>query len=352
MRILIVVIIFISLLSCSLNSKKNNAQTYSTPDGEFIIGIDTLNINLKSYVSPTFDKYYSLTHAIKNKNKYYCLFKANKESYKKFLFKISETGIVEKEIKLPRDLTNCFYSDLFVFHDTIYSKPYMNDKSYYLDSEKDIWIETAEPDDVIYEDERYYVTYLDFGEWGSTTWFKDKLSGKEYELASSAKIINKIDKNYYISGGVRVIKVNNPLEMKQCDKEYYYQIIKKKEFSEGTNSLVGAEIIYKDTTYSQWDFEEPKQHFITSFKVDNKLFHLCNDSIKTYVAKLQDNKIIPILDFEKKYSVFNWYFSYRCKIQENTFQLLKFRNEDENTFGFIEINGNKINIRYLSLKNN
>ena len=349
MRISILFIIIALLFSCGVNSNENQKRVYSTQDGEFILSFDTLNINLKPYVSP--DIKVSLTHGIKYGEKYYCYFTDKNDSYNKYFFVISNKGLIEKEIKLPKDLTDCYYLDLFVLNDTIFSKPYMNDKNYYLDLHTLTWVETTEPDDIIYEDERFYVTYIDFGEWGSTTWFKDKSSGKEYELASSGKIINRIDSSYYISAGTRVLKIDNPLKMKECDKEYYYQIVKKKEFNQGTNSLLGTEAIYNDTTYSQWTLKEPKLRIATSFKVSNKLFYLCTDSAKTFIAKIENAKMIPIQNIGNKYSTFDWYYSYRCKIQKDNLQLLKFETKTTNTFGFIEIYRNEINIRYLKLKN-
>lgn len=346
MRISIILVFVVSLFSCVEKSNKNQTQVYSTKYGEFIICIDTLYINFKPYMSP--DKV-SLTHAVKFGEEYYCCFTDKNDSYNKYFFVITNKGTIDKTIKLPSDLTDCFYMDLFILHDTIFSKPYMNKKYYFLDLKKLKWLETSEPDDVIYEDSRFYVTYIDFGEWGSTTWFKDKLSQKEYVLASSAKIINKIDSIYYLSGGTKVFKIDNPLKLKKCDKEYYYQIIKKKEFSEGVNSLLGSETIYDDTIYSQWNFKKPKLRITTSFTVANKSFYLCTDSSKTFIAKLINKEMIPILSFGKKYYTFDWAHSYRCKIQKNNFQLLKFDTKTDNTYGFIEIKENEINIRYLKL---
>ena len=337
------------LFSCGVNSTDNYTRVYSTQDGEFFISIDTLNINLKPFVPSNIKV--NMTHAIKYGEKYYCYFTDEKDSYNKYFFAFSNNGIINNEIKLPRALTNCFYLDLFVLHDTIFSKPYMKDKCFYLDLQRLTWIETSEPDDVIYEDTRFYITHLDFGEWGSTTWFKDQLSGKEYELASSGSIINRIDESYYICEGVTVLKIENPLKLKPCEKDNYYQIIKKKEFPIGTNSLHESVAIYHDTSYSQRDFQEPKLRINTSFKVDNKLFYLCSDSTNTFIAKLENKKMISILSFEKKYSKFEWYYSYRCKMRNNGFQLLKFDTKTNNTYGFIEIEENKINIRYLKLKN-
>ena len=331
-RLSIFLLIPALLFSCIANSnEKGNRQTqiYSTKDGDFIVSIDTLKINLKPYLSH--DVKVGLTHAVKYGEKYYCYFTDINDSYKKYFFIISNNGLIEKEIRLPKNLSECYYLDLFVLNDTIFSKPYMNDKSYFLDLYTSTWIETSEPDDVIYADERFYVTYIDFGEWGSTTWFKDKISGKEYELASSGNIINRIDSSYYISEGISALKILNPLKMKQCDKKDYYQEYKKKKFGEGTNSLLGVESIFIDTTHSEWDCKEPNRYIATSFKVDNKLFYLCNDSGKTFIAKNENMKMIPIQYIGNKYSTFDWSYSYRCKIQKDNFQLLKFDTKVNNS---------------------
>jgi hypothetical protein len=228
----------------------------------------------------------------------------------------------------------------------------MNDKSFYLDTPRLTWKETTEPDDIIYEDDQYYVTYLNFGEWGSTTWFKNKFSGKEYELASSGDIVFKVDSSYYITGGIKVLRIDNPLKMKACDSNYYYERVKNGKYHYGTNSLVGAVAIYQDTTYSYWESKDPKLYINTSFKIDNRLFYLCSDSALTYIAKLENSKMIPIQNLGNRYSIFDWHYSYRCKIQKDNFQLLKFNTKLKNTYGFIEIDKNKINIRYLKFKIN
>lgn len=349
MRLSLLLVFIAYLFSCSVCSNEHQTRVYSTHDGKFIISKSTLDINLKPYVSQNKVK---LTHAIKYRDVYYCLFTDKKESYSKYFFEISTNGTIKNEVKLPIDINNCYYLDLFVLHDTIFCKPYMNHKSYYLNLQLLKWVEVPKPDDVIYEDDRYYVTYMDFGEWGSSTWFKDKLSGKEYELSSSASIINRIDNSYYVSGGSKVLKIDNPLNLKQCNKEYYYQVVKSKKYSNGTNSQLGAEIIYEDTTYSQWRFKEPNIYIATSFKVNNKLFYFCTDSTKSYIAKLENKKMMPILCFDERYSTFDWYYSYRCKIQNYDFQLLKFSNDTNDKIGFVEINENKIKITHLNFESN
>jgi hypothetical protein len=103
MRLAPLLMMFAFLFSCGVNSNENgNSQTrtYSTKDGDFIVSIDTLNVNLKPYVS--LDIKVSLTHAIKYGERYYCYFTDKNDSYNKYFFVISNNGLIEKEIQLNR----------------------------------------------------------------------------------------------------------------------------------------------------------------------------------------------------------------------------------------------------------
>jgi len=331
--------------------KTNKKESITGQGEEFTIYTKSIRINLKPYVSS--GTKISLTHAIKYEAKYYCYFneewKAFAHSDVKHFFILSKDGKIEKSIELPDPLQNCSYFDLFILHDTIYTKPYMREKSYYLDLKTSHWIETKAVDDVIYEDKRFYVTYLDFGEWGSTTWFTDKLSGKEYELKSSGTIINRVESGYYITSNTKVLQIADPLKMKECPIDYYYETIKNKDFSYGSSSILGTKSIYNESTHSHSNFKEPKIHIVTSFKANSQLYYLCVDNVKTYIAKLVNKKLFPIQNISGKYSTFDWNYSYRCKIQNDGFQLLKFSSDKKNEYGFIELNGLKINIQYLKL---
>ena len=340
---LIAILIVFFFTSCKSQTKDANKK--------FEVSIDTINIHIKD--KDNLDIKANLTHAIKFKNKYYCYFEEKrKDNYSretKLFFIISEDGTIEHTINVPEEINNSVYFDLFLRNDSVFTKAYMDKGTFFLDLNKLQWKKIKEVDDMIYEDDKFYITYLDFGEWGNTTWFKEKKTSKEYELASAGTIINKIDNNYFITSGVEILMIEDPLKMKPCDPEYYYNIVvKDKNYHyEGSNSLLGTKILYFDSTYSRWDFKEPKNYIATSFVYNNQLFHLCIDSNSTYIAKLNNGKLIPIQTIGKSYSIFNWHYSYRCKIQKDNSQLLKFESANKNEFGFIEINGNKINIRYL-----
>lgn len=65
MRILILLFVFVFvpiLISCG-NLNNNQTKVYETMDGEFIVSIETLNIDLKPYVNP---EKVSLTHTVKH----------------------------------------------------------------------------------------------------------------------------------------------------------------------------------------------------------------------------------------------------------------------------------------------
>jgi len=313
-----------------------------------------MNVNVKEYIKPA--QRVDLTHAVKLNDNYYCFFlERKKDNYRpdlRFFFIISEEGKIEHNIEVPKAIQNTVYFDLFLRNDSVFAKMYMNDDTYYLDTISFEWRKIKAVDDMLYEDVHFYITYLDFGEWGATTWFRDKLSGKEYEIASSGSIINRVDSMYYITTGLSVIKIEDPLKMKQSDYNEYYEVIRKEEFYEGTNYFLGAEFVYRDTTYS-YSFLEgntPKLSIITSFVADNKLYHLCKDSVKTFIAVLDDGIMTPVQTIGEKYSTFNWFYSDRCRVQKDNSQLIKFRTKNRNTFGFIEVNGYEIIISYLNLK--
>ena len=295
-----------------------------------------------------------LTHTVKYKDTFYCFFnevkKDNSRRDIKFFFTFSEQGDNLRKIEVPKEIQNTVYFDLFFRNDTIFAKTYMDSKNFYFDRDRQKWEKTSEVDDMLYEDDKFYFTYLDFGEWGSTSWVKDKQTEKEYELASSGEIVNRIDSTYYITSGLRILKIDNPTKMKVSNSDYFYEIIKNKDYAEGANSLQGAEIIFKDTTFSEWDWinKEPKLRIVTSFVRKNKLYHLCVDSTKTFIAELENGQLKPIQQIDIKLSFFDWYYSYRSKIQKDGSQLLKFKKNSK--FGIMEINQQTLNIYCLTLK--
>jgi len=317
----------------------------------FNVATKNIELEIKELIKPAIKV--ELTHAVKHKDIFYCFFnevkKDNSRQDIKFFFIFMEKGDNLRKIEVPNEIQNTVYFDLFLRNDTIFTKTYMNSKTFYFDRNKQKWRKTSEVDDMTYEDERFYFTYLDFGEWGYTTWVKDKQTGKQYELESSGEIINRVDSIYYITTNKQILKIDNPTKLKISNDDYLYEDIRKKALAKGTNSFQGAEIIYKDTTYSEWDWfdNKPNLRILTSFVRENKIYHICVDSTKTFVAELDNGEMKPFQKIENKLSFFDWQFSYRSKIQKDGSQLLKFKSN--NNFGIMELNGMDIHIYQITL---
>jgi len=319
-----------------------NAQTFK-------VTVDTIFLNIKDIARPA--TRVDLTHAVKYKDKYYCFFKENGlysfEIETRYFLIISNKGTILNNIEVPEEIKNTVYFDFFIRNDSILAKTYMDHESFYFDLNKLGWTKIKEIDDRVYEDQNFTITFLDFGEWGQSTWFIDKQTQREYVLGTCGTTVNLLDSKYYLTNGAEIIEIENPLSLKLCDNEYYYQTVEKKtKFHEGSNSFIGSKVIYKDTTFSPWSFKEPKQVIITSFVTNNQLFQLYSDSISTFIGKIENEKLITLQNLGKKYSTFDRYYSYRGNNLDNDSRFLKFR-ENNNTFGFIEIQNNNIAIHYL-----
>ncbi len=319
-----------------------NAQTFN-------VSIDTLHVNLKEIFRPA--SKVNLTHAVKYKNKYYCFFEERglysfKEEEKYFLI-LERDGTIFRNVKVPKDINNSVYYDFFIRNDSLLSKTYMDHFSFYFDLQNLEWLPINEVDDQVFEDENFKIKYLDFGEWGQTTWFIDKKNSKEYLLDYFGTIINKINSEYYLTTNSEVIMINDPSNLKVSNKNYYYEIVEKeRKFHEGTNSIKGSKAIYRDSTIQPFSFEIPMQSIETSFVYKNQLFQLVTDSSKTYIARIENDSLISIQDIGPKFSTYNWYYSYRGNNLSNNGRFLKFK-EGINTYGFVEIDNNKIDIHYL-----
>lgn len=333
--------LFVFLFSFAIHSTLN-AQIFK-------IKTDTLFLNIKDIARPATRLY--LTHAVKDNDKYYCffyevgLYSFNVES--RYFLIISNNGTILNNIVVPEEIKNTDYFDFFMRRDSLFAKTYMDHESFLFDKNKLEWTKIYEVDDQVYEDSNYKVTYLDFGEWGQSTWFINKQTKKEYVLGASGTTVNILDGRYYLTNGSEIVEIEDPLNLKQCDKDNYYHFVEEEtKLQQGSNSIKGSKAIYKDTTFSPRSFKEPKQTISTSFVTNNQLYQLYSDSSSTFIGKIENEKLIPVQNIGEKYATFDWHYSYRGNNRYNDSRFLKFR-EDNNTFGFIEIENSNIAIHYL-----
>ena len=335
-KILLPVIYFLSIASSVISQG-------------IIINSDTISISIKDKTQPIINV--RMNTSALYKGKYYCVFNEDCvypriSDARKHLFFFT-IGEKMGEICLPKELLSSYYFDLFVQDNMLLLKDYYTHNTYFLDTNKQVFKKQKEVDDVIYEDSLFYVTYLDYGEWGCTTWFHEKKTGNEYELAYGGYIINKLNDAYYLITSSSVIKIDDPHKLVKVRQNRKYKKAKKGKlkFYEGSKYFEGAEMIFEDTTYYPFLFNSGVITINTSFVQNNRIYFICTDSSTTFIAVLKDKKFVPIKFFDKKMLIVNNYYSYRNKINENR-QLLNFVCEDD-SYGLIDINPPEINIHYL-----
>jgi hypothetical protein len=312
----------------------------------------TVNIELaiKKLIKP--ESKVSLTHAVKYKNEFYCFFeevKYDNSAELKFCFVFSITGKNIRKIEVPDDVQNNVYYDLFVRNNKVYIKTYIDSETFYFNDKNSKWVKTKNTQDLIFEDEKFYVYSLDFGEWGGKTWFKDKKTGIEYAIEATTPLVNKINSNYYLTNSSYVLKIKNPLKLNKCSNDVTYENIEKNaKYTSWYGKPIGVEIVYKDTTTRDYFDVSYSPYIVSSFVYHNELLHIYETETGTYIVKAEKNSIKTIQKIGDKLRFYNWYNSYRSKIQKNKQQLLKFKKD--NKFGLLEINGQDINIYNLKLK--
>jgi hypothetical protein len=336
MRSLIIPILF--LLSCTSSTKSTIIKT-NIGDGFYVIQ-DTITCDIKG----------KMTHALKFHDKYYVLFEeitnSNHGGYEKRWLYIFSQGEIEKKVDFPNKL-NVTYLDFFVHNDSIILKPYMDERIYTFDTLDYSWKEIKKADDLIFEDENYYVYSLDFGEWGGKTWFKDKHTGIEYELEATTPLVNKIDTTYYLTNAFKTLKIKSPLLLNKCQSEVTYENIEKNDtYTYWYGKPIGYQEIYIDTTFSYFD-SSYKPSIVTSFVSQNKLLHLYETDSTTYIVEIENNSIKPIYKIAENLRFFNWSHSYRCRNQNGNNELLKFETKNKELTGLVDIVDTNVYIHYF-----
>lgn len=331
-------IIPILFLACTNTTNKKNISVVHFDSG-FTLYQDTIFVDING----------EMTHALKHRDKIYLLFEQQVLNYggygKRWLY-IFSNGQLEKIIDCPKRMETV-YLDFYVKNDSLILKPYMDKQSYYLDLKNYQWNEIEKTDDLIFEDEKFQVFSLNFGEWGGKTWFKDKKTGQEYVLEVTTPLVNKIDSVYYLTNSYQVLKIKNPQLLNKCNDDITYNNIKStgKCYS-WYGKPIGFVYVYKDTTFNYFDFKF-RPHIVSSFVLNNELLHIYETDTAAYIARHKGYSIKPIQKIVDNISFYNWYYSYRCSNLYGKNELLKFRTKNGQAFGLLEMIDNEIHVTYF-----
>lgn len=218
----------------------------------------------------------------------------------------------------------------------------------YFDLKTNKFIETTRGQDLVYEDETYKVMYKSFGEWGQATWFINQDDKSEFFTSLDGQNINFLNGKFYITNISSIWEIENPKFLNTCKPTQYYDVINKKEFGmfESYDYKKGVINIFKDSIeYNPYDYSRSIDNlnfvFLTSFVTNNKLFQITQLKDKTAITSIENNILNIIYQFNEKYDIFSWYNQFRNT--KNSQKFLKFNN-GYNSFGFIEVENQKIDI--------
>lgn len=326
------------LFACTNAENKENPSVINFDSG-YSLHVDTIYVDIKG----------EMTHALRYGDKLYVLFEQKVLKYggygKRWLY-IFANGQLERFLDCPQEM-EAVYLDFYEKNDSLILKPYMDKQSYYLDLKNYQWTKIEKTDDLIFEDEKFQVYSLNFGEWGGKTWFKEKKTGQEYVLEATTPLVNRIDSTYYLTSSFRVLKIENPRLLNKCSEDITYENIESTgKFYSWYGEPIGFDIVYKDTTFDYFDFSY-KPKIVSSFVLNNELLHVYETDTATYIARVENNSIKSIQKIIENIRFYNWYYSYRCKNLKGNNELLKFRTKDEQLFGLLEIIGNEIHVNYI-----
>lgn len=309
---------------------------------DFVIIKDTIHIDIGEG---------KLCQSLIVDGKYYCFFDRELPAFtEKKMYIISSDGKIEHCIDdLPNEVKS-YYFDLHLRGDDIVIKTYYDKSSYIFNRETLKWEQINILDDCIYEDDKYYVTSLDFGEWGGATWFKDKTTGEEYRLGVVTPVVNKLNDKYYLTLPERVLEVSSPHDMHKCIPEERYQYtIDNKKYHDELYYSQGAKIIYRDPKYSYFEYLEKKcpTYIKTSFIQNNKLYHLLVKDCNAYLAEVNNGDLAELKLIGKNITIYNVHNTYRYPIHKDGSQIFLINDKINKHRGLLHIKGDTIALHYI-----
>lgn len=320
----------LSLVSC-----QSHVAYQQEPEG-LNVTHDTITVNLPGRLGPI----------IKHGRKYYCFVESSNpystQSFKDFYI-LSSSGEVEQKIEVPEEM-NTFYYDLHVRNDSVVTKVYMNRGTFYFDPYELHWIRIKDVDDVVFENEKFYANYLDFGEWGATLWFKDKRTGLEYDLASSTPTVNIINDTFYVSTHAAVRRIADPTKLRHCVPAHTYAQVVASDHPVRSDFRQGADVLYMDSTSYM---EEPAVRIATSFTSHDTLYLLCVEGNRTFVGSIRNGQIVEHESVSEDMEVYRGYFQYRHPGPSDGSRSFNFGSKGKIDEGMVEVDAGSIRVHHI-----
>ena len=335
---------------------------------QFTVIHDTVLINSADYFDPI--STVSLGWVAKYHDWFFCIFEEMDlyEIWKKknTMLAISSDGKEIRKVEMP----SCGlgpYGDFFVRNGKLIIKPYYtyrNGEGYVFDDKSWSWRKNNSTSDIIYEDDRYSIAYMDYGEWGNYTWFIKKSNKAQYLRPEHFSRIVRIDSVYYFVHPDRIdsASISDTLG-KYCDYHYYRYYysdmwaFERKMFRDNFSLLEHfapdrpQPSVFKfqgktDSTRWMWPRITYDTIFNQAFSIGSQLYGIVSSPQKTCVAKTKQGQLQEVFDFGCKYNFIRKYDCYRGVNIANNTCFLPFEESYFHT-GIMNVEDSVIRIRHI-----
>lgn len=345
----------------------------------FSLQVDTVWLDVSAYTSPTAK--FTLTRTARCRNFYFCCFEQKEIQTlnaieRNVLLAVSLDGKEVKNVPFPNYFDKEYYFDLFSLQDDLYAKPYWWKKanSYRFNFKTWEWEPVKFIPDIVFEDDKFQVAHVDYGEWGSFDWFMDKRSKEQYLHAGWSRIVPMGD-TYYIPAWNKLYRLKDPKAGWKCGRTLKYPNIFKNDaplYAIGAyyppydssekaieNKTIRQHLRAVDTILSFPSHEEtvyfedgssfPTEKCDTTFKalfcVQNQLYAMMDIQGRYCIVRVEGEQLHEVLDLGKDYQSLHWANYYRGNHPAN--RCLKIFQNDLWTSGIIDIEDTLVKIHYL-----
>ena len=151
------------------------------------------------------------------------------------------------------------------------------------------WVETSEASDIMYEDNSYSVTYLDFNDYQLASYlvFYDKRTNKLYPYQGAIGRLLCLDNTYYIISHNQVDCISTPNKGYQWKEEDWALMYYQNKCSK-PNSMVQLKVHQQEMPKSNFIYTP---YIITGFGIDKQLYLVISDETGLYIAAYIDGII-------------------------------------------------------------
>lgn len=345
----------------------------------FSLQVDTVWLDVSEHISPTAK--FTLTRTARCRDFYFCCFKQQEiqtlnASERNVLLAVSLDGKEVKNVPFPNYFDKEYYFDLFSLEDDLYVKPYWwkESNSYRFNFKTWDWEPVKFIPDIVFEDDKFQVARVDYGEWGSFDWFMDKHSSKQY-LHSGWRNIVPVGNTYYISAWNKLYRLKDPKAGWRCGRKLKYLNVQKNDAPlfainsyyppyDSSEKAIENKTIRQhlravdtllsfpsrdDTVYFEDGSSFPTKKCDTTFSalfcIQNQLYAMMEIQERYCIVRVEGEQLYEVLDLGKDYQSLYWANYYRGNHPAN--RCLKIFQNDLWTSGIIDIEDTLVKIHYL-----